>query len=73
MKETFNGKVTMCCTTDSSKYRVQKGEESYLEVEFNVEPGNPDNVDSFLIYSPEYKCRADLVGKEVRIVVEIDE
>ena len=74
MREIFSGVVTMCCTTDSTKYRsVQKGEESYIEIEFGVDKENPNNMDSVLLYSPEYKGRADLVGKEARIVVEVEE
>lgn len=74
MKETLNGRVTMCCTTDSTKYRaVPKGEESYIEIEFDADTENPGNTDSMLLYSPEYKGRADLVGKKVRIVVEVEE
>lgn len=74
MKETFNGRVTMCNTTLDSKYRnVPGGEESYIEIEFNADTENPENMDSVLLYSPEYKGRADLVGKKVRVIVEVDE
>ena len=74
MREIFSGVVTMCCTTDSTKYRsVQKGEESYIEIEFNADTENPDSMDSVLLYSPEYKGRADLIGKEVRVIVEVEE
>lgn len=74
MREAFDGRVTMCNTTIDTKFRsVPGGEESYIEIEFSADTENSDAIDSVILYSPKYKGRADLVGKKVRVIVEVEE
>lgn len=74
MRETFDGTVTMCSTSINDRFGEElEREENYIRIEFNADTENPYNIDSILLYSPKYKGRADIVGKKVRVIVEVDE
>ena len=74
MREEFDGKVVMCCTSINDRFNDIPGkEESYIDIEFNVDADNPSNKDSVMLYSSKYKGRTDLLGKKVRVIVEVEE
>lgn len=74
MREIFNGKV------DSSITRLvcygdedEEHEESTLSIEFSNDEYYERSSEYINVRSPRYKGLANLVGKPVRIIVEVDE
>lgn len=77
MRETFDGRVVSCVTrvfgfVDEDGDENER-EESSLSFEFDVDEYDGGADEFFTARSPRYKGLSNLVGKKVRVIVEVDE
>lgn len=77
MRETFDGRVVSCVTRVfdfvDEDGEAKEREESSVAFKFDADEYDGGVDEYFTIRSPRYKGLSDLVGKEARIVVEVEE
>lgn len=72
MREIFNGKV-ISNGTNVMDYGAGDEMSSYISIKVTNNLDDPDDYTTSVIYGIRLADRSDLVGKPVRIVVEVDE
>lgn len=74
MREIFNGRVNECVTRIICwEGEDNEREESSISIRFYDDEYDEGSYEYITIRSPRYKGLDDLVGKPVRIVLEVDE
>lgn len=77
MRETFNGRAVSCITRVfefvDEDGEAKEREESSISFEFDSDEYDGGVDEYFTIRSPRYKGLSDLVGKKVRVIVEVEE
>ena len=74
MREIFNGRVNECSTRIMYwGYEDKEREESSISIRFYSDEYEDDSYEYITIRSDRYKGLDNLVGKPVRIILEVDE